>query len=129
MSTRINISSGTKWEPIVGYSRVVRIGNQVFITGTVASDDHGSVVGKEDVYVQTQFILKRIELFLNKAGADISDVVRTRIYTTDISQWEKIGKAHGEVFGSIMPCTTMVEVRALISPEFMVEIEADAIIL
>jgi enamine deaminase RidA (YjgF/YER057c/UK114 family) len=129
MSTRINISSGTKWEPIVGYSRVVRIGNQVFITGTVASDEHGSVVGKEDVYVQTQFILKHIELFLNKAGADISDVVRTRIYTTDISQWEKIGKAHGEVFGSIMPCTTMVEVRALISPEFMVEIEADAIIL
>jgi enamine deaminase RidA (YjgF/YER057c/UK114 family) len=128
MKNRINISSGVKWESIVGYSRAVRIGNQVFVTGTVAVDENGKVVGENDAYSQSQFILKRIELFLGKAGAKMSDVVRTRIFTTDISQWEKIGKAHGEVFKEILPCTTMVEVSALISPEFLLEIEADAII-
>ena len=128
MSNRLNISSGVKWESIVGYSRAVKIGNQVFVTGTVAVDENGKVVGENDAYEQSQFILKKIELFLSKAGAKMSDVVRTRIFTTDISQWEKIGKAHGEVFKDILPCTTMVEVSALISPEFLLEIEADAVI-
>jgi enamine deaminase RidA (YjgF/YER057c/UK114 family) len=128
MSNRINIASGAKWENIVGYSRAVRIGNQVFVTGTVAAADNGNVVGEGDPYVQAQFILKRIGQFLEMAGANLSDVVRTRIFTTDISRWEQIGKAHGEVFRDILPCTTMVEVSALISPEFLLEIEADAII-
>ncbi|MFI5135470.1 MAG: RidA family protein [Chitinophagales bacterium] len=128
MADRINISSGVKWESIVGYSRAVRIGNQVFVTGTVAVDENGKVVGENDAYAQAQFIFKRIDWALDKAGAKISDVVRTRIFTTDISQWEKIGRAHGEVFKEILPCTTMVEVKALISPEYLLEIEADAII-
>ncbi|MBS1657857.1 MAG: RidA family protein [Chitinophagales bacterium] len=128
MSNRTNIASGAKWESIVGYSRAVRIGNQVFVTGTVAVDENGNVVGEGDAYAQAQFILKRIGQFLEKAGATMSDVVRTRIFTTDISRWEQIGKAHGEVFRDILPCTTMVEVSALISPEFLLEIEADAII-
>jgi len=128
MGNRVNISSGVRWESIVGYSRAVRIGNQVLVTGTVAVDENGKVVGENDAYKQAQFILKRIEWALGKAGAKISDVVRTRIFTTDISQWEKIGKAHGEVFKEILPCTTMVEVRALISPEYLLEIEADAIV-
>ena len=128
MSDRINISSGAKWESIVGYSRAVRVGNTVFVTGTVATDEAGKAVGEGDAYLQTQFILGKIEWALSKAGAKMSDVVRTRIFTTDISQWEKIGRAHGEVFGKILPATTMVEVKALISPEYMVEIEADAVI-
>lgn len=129
MSQRINISSGAKWEPIVGYSRVVRVGNQVFVTGTVATDDAGQLIGGSDIYIQSQFILAKIQHYLAQAGARMSDVVRTRIFTTDISQWEQIGRAHGEVFAGILPCTTMVEVKALISPEYLVEIEAEAIVL
>ena len=128
MNNRINVSSGAKWESIVGYSRAVRSGNLVFVTGTVATGENGNVVGNDDAYLQTQFILKKIEWALNQCGAKITDVVRTRIFTTDISQWEKIGKAHGEVFAEILPATTMVEVKALIGPEYLVEIEADAVL-
>src|SRR5678815_3497556 len=112
MNKRINISSGAKWESIVGYSRAVRSGNQVFVTGTVALDENGNVAGYDDAYLQTQFIFKKIEWALNQCGSKMTDVVRTRIFTTDISQWEKIGKAHGEVFATILPATTMVEVKA-----------------
>jgi enamine deaminase RidA (YjgF/YER057c/UK114 family) len=129
MLKRINISSGAKWEQIVGYSRIVRVGSQVFVTGTVSADENGTVVGEKDAYEQTKYILEKIETYLTGAGAKMSDVVRTRIFTTDIGQWEKIGQAHGEVFNQIRPCTTMVEVQALISAEYLVEIEADAIII
>lgn len=128
MSTRINISTGAKWEAIVGYSRAVRIGNTIEVTGTVAVDDTGAVVGAGDPYTQTAYILKKIERVLQQAGASLTDIVRTRMFVTDISRWEEYGKAHGEVFGSILPCTTMVEVSKLISPEYLIEIEATAII-
>jgi len=125
---RINISSETKWEKVVGYSRAVRVGNVVEITGTVAIDEAGNVVGKNNPYKQTQFILQKIEFYLEKAGAKLTDVVRTRIFVTDILKWEEIGKAHGEVFGKIRPVTSMLEVKALIEPCYLVEIEATAII-
>jgi len=128
MSTRINISSGAKWEDIIGYSRAVRIGNTVEVTGTVAVDDSGAVVGKENPYEQTKFILQKIERVLKQAGASLNDVVRTRLFVTDISRWEEYGRAHGEIFGTIKPCTTMVEIVGLIGSEYMVEIEATAII-
>lgn len=128
MNKRINISSGAKWEEIVGYSRAVRIGNIIEVTGTVATDDTGAVVGKGNPYEQTKFILQKIEGVLKQAGASLNDVVRTRMFVTDISRWEDYGKAHGEVFGKIKPCTTMVEIAKLIESDYLIEIEASAIV-
>jgi enamine deaminase RidA (YjgF/YER057c/UK114 family) len=125
---RINYSSGAKWEDIVGYSRAVKVGNVVEVTGTVAIDDDGKTVGINDAYAQTKCVLGKINTVLERAGATLKDVVRTRIFVTDISRWQEYGKAHGEFFGTIKPCTTMVEVKALIDPEYLVEIEATAII-
>jgi len=125
---RINYSSGAKWEDIVGYSRAVKIGNTVEVTGTVAVDENSMLVYKDDAYGQTKFILEKIERTLNQAGASLKDVIRTRMFVTDISRWEEYGKAHGEFFGAVKPCTTMVEVSALIAPEYLIEIEATAII-
>ncbi|MEW6060940.1 MAG: RidA family protein [Bacteroidota bacterium] len=125
---RTNFSSGAPWEDIVGYSRAVRVGNVIEVTGTVAVDDSGNVVGKNDHYVQTKFIIQKIEKVLQRAGASLRDVVRTRMFVTDISQWELYGKAHGEFFGTIKPCTSMIEVSRLISPDYLIEIEATAIV-
>jgi enamine deaminase RidA (YjgF/YER057c/UK114 family) len=127
-SNRINYSSGAKWEDIVGYSRAVKIGNVIEVTGTVAVDEHNQLIGECDAYLQTKFILQKIELVLLQAGATLKDVVRTRMFVTDISQWEAYGKAHGEVFKDIKPCTTMVEVSRLIAPEYLIEIEATAVV-
>jgi len=124
---RRNFASGTKWEDIVGYSRAVQVGNQLEITGTVAVDENGRLVGKQDLYAQTKFILEKINRILRQAGFLPEDVVRTRIYLTDISKWEEVGRAHREFFADIKPATTMVQVAALISPEFLVEIEVSAI--
>ena len=121
------ISSGTEWENIVGYSRAVRAGNVIEVSGTVASDGN-NIVGKNDVYLQTKFILKKIESVLSKADASLNDIVRTRIYVRDISKWSEVAKAHQEVFGKIKPASTMVEVSSLISAEYLVEIEATAIL-
>lgn len=124
---RQNFSSGSSWEPIIGYSRVVRVGPHLFVAGTTASDQNG-VVGAGDARAQTRFILQKIAAALQGAGADLKDVVRTRIFVRDISQWEAVGRAHGEFFGAILPVTAMVEVSALIGDEYLVEIEADALI-
>ncbi|MBL7747957.1 MAG: RidA family protein [Chitinophagaceae bacterium] len=125
---RTNYSSGAKWENIVGYSRAVRVGNAIEITGTVAVDENSLLVGKDDAYAQTKFIIEKIENVLKQAGASLKDVVRTRMFVIDISRWEEYGKAHGEFFSSIKPCTSMIEVKGLIAPEYLIEIEATAII-
>ena len=128
MSNRLNISSGVKWEDIVGYSRAVRVGNVIEVAGTTAIDEAGNLVGAHDPYEQTKYIISKIERALRTAGGTLKDVVRTRIFTTDISRWEAIGQAHGEFFKEIKPASTMVEVKALINPDLLVEIEATVII-
>ncbi len=126
---RTNYSSGAVWEEIVGYSRAVKIGNVIEVTGTVAIDDNNNPVGVTNAYEQTKFIIGKIEKILERAGASLKDVIRTRMFVTDISRWKEYGKAHGEFFKDIRPCTSMIEVKGLIAPEYMIEIEATAIIV
>ena len=128
MQERMNISSGAKWEDIVGYSRAVRVGNTIEVAGTTAVDEQGNVVGLNNAYEQTRFSLGKIEKALTAAGASLKDVVRTRMFVTDISKWEEIGRAHGEFFRTIKPAASMIEVKGLISPELVVEIEVTAIL-
>lgn len=124
---RTNYSSGAKWEDIVGYSRAVKIGNTIEVTGTVAVDENNNLAGGNNAYEQTKFILQKIEKVLERAGATLKDVVRTRMFVTDISRWEEYGRAHGEFFKDIKPCTSMIEIKGLIAPEYLIEIEATAV--
>ena len=126
MQERQKFSSGVKWEDIVGYSRAIRVGDRIYVTGTTATDDTGAIVGEGDAYAQTVQVIRNIEKVLKKAGATLEHVVRTRMFVTDIQRWEEYGRAHGEFFGMIKPCATMVEVRALIDPRMLIEIEVDA---
>ena len=128
MSKRTNYSSDAVWEDVVGYSRAVKVGNHIEVSGTVAADENGQVVGRNDAYQQTVVVLQKIEKVLKEAGASLNDVVRTRMFVTDISRFQEYGKAHGEFFGSIKPCTSMIEVKGLVAPEFLIEIEAIAIL-
>lgn len=128
MTKRINISSGAIWEEKVGYSRAVKVGNHIEVSGTVASDEAGNVVGENNPYKQTKYILQKIEKALIGAGASLKDVVRTRMFVTDISRFNEYAKAHGEVFSTIKPCTSMLEVKALVTPDYLIEIEATAIL-
>ena len=126
MSNRTNYGTGAKWEDIIGYSRAVKVGNIIEVTGTVSADENG-IVGAGDAYEQTKFIIKKIEAVLKRAGASLEDVVRTRMFVTDISRWEEYGRAHGECFKDIKPCTSMIEIKGLIAPEYLIEIEATAV--
>ena len=128
MSKRRNFATGTAWEPLVGYSRAVRVGDLVFVSGTTATDADGAIVGAGDAAAQTRRIVANLRAALERAGARLEDVVRTRIFVTDIGEWEAVGRAHGEAFGTIRPACTMVEVARLIAPEILVEIEADAVV-
>lgn len=125
---RTNYSSGAKWEDIIGYSRAVKIGNIIEVTGTVAVDENSMLVAKDDAYGQTKYIILKIEKVLLQAGSSLKDVIRTRMFVTDISRWEEYGKAHGEFFHQIKPCTSLIEIKGLIAPEYLIEIEATAII-
>jgi enamine deaminase RidA (YjgF/YER057c/UK114 family) len=126
MNDRQNISSGVKWEDIVGYSRAVRVGSRIYLTGTTATDENGNIVGEGDGYLQAVQAIRNLERALQQAGATLENVVRTRMFVTDISRWQEYGRAHREFFGTIRPCATMVEVRALIDPRMLIEIEVEA---